>query len=42
LRPGGALVRRRLEGRLRGGVGGLMNSGEGGAELFFSFGAAGG
>jgi hypothetical protein len=34
--PGVEIVKLRLEGRLFGGVGGLMNSGEGGAELFFS------
>jgi hypothetical protein len=30
------MVKLRLDGRLFGGVGGLINSGEGGAELFFS------
>ena len=30
------MVKLRLDGRRRGGVGGLMNKGEGGAELFFS------
>jgi hypothetical protein len=34
--PGVDIVKLRLEGRLFGGVGGLMNNGEGGAELFFS------
>lgn len=34
--PGVDMVRLRLDGRLLGGVGGLMNSGEGGAELVFS------
>lgn len=35
--PGGdAIVRLRFEGRLRGGVGGFINEGDGGAELFFS------
>ena len=37
--PGVAIVRLRLEGRLRGGVGGLMKRGDGGAELFFSLSA---
>lgn len=37
LMPGVAIVRLRLDGRLRGGVGGLMKSGDGGAELFFSW-----
>ena len=36
--PGVDIVKLRFEGRLLGGVGGLMNNGEGGAELFFSFG----
>lgn len=34
--PGVEIVRLRFDGRLLGGVGGLMKSGEGGAELFFS------
>jgi hypothetical protein len=34
--PGDPIVKLRLEGRLLGGVGGLMKSGEGGAELFLS------
>jgi hypothetical protein len=34
--PGVEIVRLRFEGRLLGGVGGLINSGEGGAELFLS------
>lgn len=38
LLPGVAIVRLRFDGRLLGGVGGLMNSGEGGAELVFSWG----
>jgi hypothetical protein len=37
--PGVAMVKLRFDGRLRGGVGGLMKSGEGGAELFFSWSA---
>lgn len=36
--PGVDIVRLRLDGLRLGGVGGLMNSGDGGAELFFSFG----
>jgi hypothetical protein len=36
LMPGVAIVKLKFDGRLRGGVGGLMKSGEGGAELFFS------
>jgi hypothetical protein len=36
LMPGVAIVRLRFEGRLRGGVGGLMKRGDGGAELFLS------
>lgn len=31
------MVRLRFDGRRLGGVGGLMNKGDGGAELFFSF-----
>jgi hypothetical protein len=34
--PGVDMVKLRLDGRRRGGVGGLMNKGDGGAELFFS------
>jgi hypothetical protein len=34
--PGDPIVRLRLDGRLLGGVGGLMKRGEGGAELFLS------
>jgi hypothetical protein len=34
--PGVEMVRLRFDGRLLGGVGGLMNNGEGGAELFLS------
>lgn len=34
--PGVAIVKLKFEGRLRGGVGGLMKRGDGGAELFFS------
>lgn len=34
--PGVPISKLRFEGRLLGGVGGLMKSGEGGAELFFS------
>jgi|TARA_R110002003_G_scaffold27_18_gene1472 hypothetical protein len=34
--PGVDIVKLRFDGRLFGGVGGLMNSGDGGAELFFS------
>lgn len=34
--PGVAIVKLKLDGRLRGGVGGLMKRGDGGAELFFS------
>jgi hypothetical protein len=34
--PGEPIVRLRFDGRLLGGVGGLMKSGEGGAELFRS------
>lgn len=34
--PGVAIVKLKLDGRLLGGVGGLMNRGDGGAELFFS------
>lgn len=34
--PGVAMVKLRFDGRLRGGVGGLMKRGEGGAELFLS------
>lgn len=37
--PGVDIVRLRFEGLRLGGVGGLMNNGDGGAELFFSFGA---
>lgn len=40
LLPGVDIVKLRFDGRRFGGVGGLMNSGEGGAELVFSFGAA--
>jgi len=36
LLAGVAMVRLRFDGRLLGGVGGLINSGEGGAELVFS------
>lgn len=36
--PGVDMVRLRFDGRLFGGVGGLMKSGDGGAELFFSLG----
>lgn len=39
LLPGVEMVKLRLDGRLFGGVGGLMNRGEGGAELVFSLGA---
>lgn len=39
LLAGVAIVRLRLDGRLLGGVGGLINSGEGGAELVLSSGA---
>jgi hypothetical protein len=35
--PGVDIVKLRFEGRLLGGVGGLMNNGDGGAELVFSF-----
>lgn len=41
LLPGVDMVRLRFDGRLFGGVGGFMKSGDGGAELFFSFGANG-
>lgn len=34
--PGDPMVKLRFDGRLLGGVGGLMKSGEGGAELFLS------
>jgi hypothetical protein len=34
--PGDPMAKLRFDGRLLGGVGGLMKSGEGGAELFFS------
>ena len=34
--PGVAIVKLKFDGRLRGGVGGLMKRGDGGAELFFS------
>jgi hypothetical protein len=37
--PGVDIVRLRFDGRRLGGVGGFMNKGDGGAELFFSFGA---
>jgi hypothetical protein len=37
--PGVDIVKLRFDGRLLGGVGGLINNGDGGAELFFSFGA---
>jgi hypothetical protein len=37
LLPGVEMVKLRFDGRRLGGVGGLMNSGDGGAELFFSF-----
>jgi len=37
--PGVDIVKLRFDGRLLGGVGGLMKSGDGGAELFFSLGA---
>lgn len=40
LMPGVAIVKLRFDGRLRGGVGGLMKRGDGGAELFFSLLAA--
>jgi hypothetical protein len=40
--PGVAIVRLRFDGRLRGGVGGLMKRGDGGAELFFSASAGAG
>ena len=40
LLPGVDIVKLRFDGRLLGGVGGLMKSGDGGAELFFSLGAA--
>jgi hypothetical protein len=36
--PGVEMVRLRFEGRRLGGVGGFINSGEGGAELFLSLG----
>lgn len=36
--PGVDIVKLRFEGRLFGGVGGLMKSGDGGAELFLSLG----
>lgn len=36
--PGVEMVKLRFEGRLFGGVGGLMKSGDGGAELVFSLG----
>jgi hypothetical protein len=36
--PGVDIVKLRFDGRLLGGVGGLMKSGEGGAELFLSLG----
>lgn len=35
--PGVDMVKLKLDGRRRGGVGGLMKEGEGGSELFFSF-----
>ena len=37
LLPGVDMVRLRFDGRLLGGVGGLINDGEAGAEVFFSF-----
>lgn len=37
--PGVDIVKLRFDGLRLGGVGGLMNNGDGGAELFFSFGA---
>lgn len=40
--PGVAIVRLRFDGRLRGGVGGLMKRGDGGAELLFSASAGAG
>lgn len=40
LLPGVEMVKLRFDGRLFGGVGGLMKRGEGGAELVFSLGAA--
>jgi hypothetical protein len=39
LLPGVAIVKLKLDGRRFGGVGGLINNGDGGAELFFSLGA---
>jgi hypothetical protein len=36
LLPGVDIVRLRFDGRLFGGVGGLMKSGDGGSELFLS------
>jgi hypothetical protein len=39
LLPGVEIVKLKLDGRRFGGVGGLINSGDGGAELFFSLGA---
>lgn len=38
--PGVCMVRLRLLGRLFGGVGGFMNDGEVGADVFFSLGAS--
>lgn len=37
LLPGVEMVKLRFDGRRLGGVGGFMNKGDGGAELFFSF-----
>lgn len=39
LLPGVEIVKLKFDGRRLGGVGGLINNGDGGAELFFSFGA---
>lgn len=39
LLPGVEIVKLKLDGRRFGGVGGLINNGDGGAELFFSLGA---
>ena len=39
LLPGVDIVKLRFDGLRLGGVGGLMNNGDGGAELFFSLGA---
>ena len=37
LLPGVDMVKLRFDGRRLGGVGGFINKGDGGAELFFSF-----